>query len=66
VDRGDDSGLVDLDSSLNVESHWRYEDRDSSDVTSGEEDEDDSNSENNWRNDYPDSDDRFVEQTILK
>jgi hypothetical protein len=44
------------------QSNWEYySHEDSSDMSPEEEEDDDSNDENNWRNDYPDSDHRFGE-----
>lgn len=62
--------LADLDN-LSIhpfsQSDWEYLDpEDSSDMLHEEEDEDDSNDENNWRNDYPDSDHRFVESLSIQ
>jgi len=57
--------LVDLDN-LSIhpfsQSCWEYIDPEDSSDMLHEEDEDDSNDENNWRNDYPDSDHRFVDR----
>lgn len=56
--------LVDLDD-LSIhplsQSHWEYLDPDDSSDMLHEEDEDDSNDESNWRNDYPDSDHRLIQ-----
>jgi hypothetical protein len=61
--------LADLDN-LSIhpfsQSDWQYRDSDDSDdVLHEEEDEDNSNDENNWRNDYPDSDHRFVDCGVI-
>ena len=57
------SGLAHLDDSVSVrplyQSDWQYRDNDEDDSNSEpEEEDDDSNDENNWRNNYPDSDHR--------
>jgi hypothetical protein len=58
-------GLVDLDNLLSVhplsQSNWEFHDPEDSGDMSPQEEEEDSNDENNWRNDYPESDQRFVE-----
>ncbi|KAJ9597957.1 hypothetical protein L9F63_011196, partial [Diploptera punctata] len=55
------TGVLHLDESMSIrplyQSEWEYRNKDDSSDSGPEvEEEDDSNDENNWRNDYPDSD----------